>query len=261
MVALKLAPEPPWRPEGFPANTILRVMAGSQLTGTNLEAQSDHDELGVAVETARDVLGLDCFEQKIMRSAGGDNRSGPDDYDITIYALRKFVRLALKGNPTILQLFWADGDAIIEREPLGAELQELAPAFVAKQHGSAFLGYVKSQRERLDGTRGQKNVKRPELEEAHGYDTKYAGHIIRLGLQGIEYLQTGRMSLPLREHDRQMVLAVRRGEVSKREVVMYATELEGELKKWMDRSPLPERPDRDMVIDWLCAVYPQQWWN
>ena len=35
-------------------------------------------------------------------------------------------------------------------------------------------------------------VNRPELIAAHGYDTKYAGHVLRLGYQGIEFLETGR---------------------------------------------------------------------
>jgi len=33
---------------------------------------------------------------------------------------------------------------------------------------------------RLLGQKGQKNVHRAELENKHGYDTKYAMHVIRL---------------------------------------------------------------------------------
>jgi hypothetical protein len=31
----------------------------------------------------------------------------------------------------------------------------------------------------------------------HGYDTKYAMHVLRLGLQGVELLTTGRFTLPV----------------------------------------------------------------
>jgi uncharacterized protein len=36
------------------------------------------------------------------------------------------------------------------------------------------------------------HTNRPELVAVHGYDTKYAMHALRLGLQGIELLTTGR---------------------------------------------------------------------
>ena len=41
------------------------------------------------------------------------------------------------------------------------------------------------------------HTNRPELVAVHGYDTKYAMHALRLGLQGIELLTTGRITLPV----------------------------------------------------------------
>ncbi len=43
-----------------------------------------------------------------------------------------------------------------------------------------FLGFADDQMKRLLGQKGQKNVHRAELENKHGYDTKYAMHVIRL---------------------------------------------------------------------------------
>ncbi len=48
------------------------------------------------------------FAQFIYRSAAEregrqDARSGAGDLDLTIYSLRRWIRLALKGNPTIQQ--------------------------------------------------------------------------------------------------------------------------------------------------------------
>ncbi len=42
---------------------------------------------------------------------------------------------------------------------------------------------------------------RPELVAAHGYDRKYAMHALRLRVQGVELLTTGRVSLPVPEPD------------------------------------------------------------
>jgi hypothetical protein len=59
--------------------------------------------------------------------------------------------------------------------------------------------------------RGQRRVNRPELVEAHGYDTKYAMHALRLGYQGLELLEAGRVTLPMSERERSTVMAVRLG--------------------------------------------------
>jgi uncharacterized protein len=50
--------------------------------------------------------------------------------------------------------------------------------------------------ERLCGRKGQKNIHRAAPEEKHGYDTKYAMHVIRLYLEGMEYIETGKITLP-----------------------------------------------------------------
>jgi len=46
------------------------------------------------------------------------------------------------------------------------------------------------------------HTNRPGLVAIHGYDTKYAMHALRLGLQGIELRTTCRITLPTPEPDR-----------------------------------------------------------
>jgi hypothetical protein len=102
--------------------------------------------------------------------------------DLVIYSLHKFLRLALKGNPQIVEMFFLK--SYVKVDPMGLKLQELAPYIVSRSCGNAYLGYMNAQLQRLLGERGQKGVNRPELVEKYGYDTKYAMHIVRLGLQG-----------------------------------------------------------------------------
>jgi hypothetical protein len=47
--------------------------------------------------------------------------------------------MVLKGSPTVLLLLFIDGEHVLQRDPLGNELQALAPAFVSKRAGRAFL--------------------------------------------------------------------------------------------------------------------------
>lgn len=57
--------------------------------------------------------------------------------------------------------------------------------------------------------RGTVYVQRPELVERFGYDTKFAMHAVRLGLQGVEYVETGKITLP--SPDAQLLQAIRSG--------------------------------------------------
>ena len=102
-------------------------------------------------------------------------------------------------------------------------------------------------------------VNRPELVEAHGFDTKYAMHAVRLGYQGIELLQTGRLTLPLPEPTRSRVMAVRLGERSFDEVVEEIGEVEQRLEAALEQTALPDSPDDDAVNAFLVNAYRQAW--
>lgn len=238
--------------------TILRSEVGSTVLG--LETGSgDRDEMGVLIEPPDYVLGLRHFENYVHRTQPEGVRSGPGDLDLTVYGLRKFCSLALKGNPSILLLFMVPDEKCVVLAPLGEQLRALAPAFASKKAGAAFLGYMEQQRKRLTGEIGQKNVKRPELVDAHGYDTKYAGHILRLGYQGIEYMQTGRFSVPTPVQHREFIRDVRFGRINKEDVLNTASLLEAGMKLALNNTQLPDLPDYARVNDFLIYAYGRQW--
>ena len=85
--------------------------------------------MGVVVEGAGSVLGLDDhgFRTVMQRTQPEGARSGPDDTDRTLHSLRRFVRLAASGNPSILMALWAP---VLHSTPAGEELRALADAFV-----------------------------------------------------------------------------------------------------------------------------------
>lgn len=239
--------------------TILRCEAGSSVFGLSLGDSGDRDELGVCLEPAEYVVGLRHFEQWIHRTQPDGVRSGPGDLDVTVYSLRKWASLALKGNPTVLLLLFVPREKCVVWTPAAERLQAMAWAFASRKAGSAFLGYMQQQRQRLIGERGQMNVKRPDLEAAHGFDTKYAGHILRLGFQGVEYLTTGKISVPMGHGEREYVLSCRRGHLDENAVLTRAGELEAELKDAIDSSPLPDEPDYAAVNEWLISEYLAAW--
>lgn len=235
---------------------ILLSTVGSTAHGLNLPGTDDHDEMGVCIEPPSHVIGLRTFEQNVFRTKPQGVRSEHGDTDRVIYSARKFCRLALSGNPSILTLLYAEPDTITDH---GQSLLGIRDAFSARSAGRAFLGYMTQQRQRLLGERGQMNVKRPELVDAHGYDTKYAMHMLRLGYQGVEFLETGALSLPMPPDVRDFVYSVRKGEVDLNEVLTRAGELERRVEDLLDSSPLPEKPDGERVEEWLIETYVGFW--
>jgi predicted nucleotidyltransferase len=244
--------------------TILRVPAGSTLHGLNVPGTDDRDEVGVCIEDIHAALGFTEFEQYIYRTAAVregkyDAPSRADDLDLTIFSLRKFLRLAMQGNPQILQCLFVPLPLCLYRDARGAQLQDLAPLIVSRQAGHRYLGYLEAQRQRLLGERGQKKVNRPELEAKHGYDTKYAMHILRLGFQGVELMSTGRLTLPMAEKDRAFAYATRLGEVPLQDVLTRAGELERQIKDLLLDAPIPAEPARDQIETWMISMYFQNW--
>ena len=123
----------------------------------------------------------------VFRTQPEGARSGPGDTDLVVYSLRKYLRLATKGNPTALLPLYAPPESVLILTPLGEELRALTPALLSQHAIHRFLGYLEAQRSRLVGDgprRGTPN--RPELVERYGYDVKYASHALRLAYQGLE---------------------------------------------------------------------------
>lgn len=244
--------------------TILRVPAGSTLHGLQLKGTDDSDEIGICVEDIEAVIGFSEFEQYIYRTAAEregkhDAPSQAGDLDLTIFSLRKFLRLALQGNPQILQCLFVPPALCTVRTALGAMLCEKAPLIVSRHAGARYLGYLEAQRRRLLGERGQKKVNRPGLEAKHGFDTKYAMHILRLGFQGVELMSTGRLTLPMVEKDRAFVYATRLGEVPLQDVLTKAGELERQIKDMLLDSPIPADPARELLQEWMVKTYFECW--
>jgi uncharacterized protein len=258
------------------AGMILRVQVGSGLHGTAVAGQDDRDEMGLCLEPPQFVTGLARvpnginglgpsvrFEQYERHTAwdrpgGLANRSGAGDLDVVIYSARKWARLALAGNPTVLLVLFVPDQDVVFRNEAGAELTDNAHRLVSRLAAGRFLGYLRGQKSAMTGGSGA-HTNRPELVAVHGYDTKYAMHALRLGLQGVELLTTGRITLPVPEPHRSYLRAIRRGEVPLPEVVDAITQAEGELTRLRDAGGVPAEPDRRWIDDWLHRSYLDYW--
>jgi hypothetical protein len=110
---------------------ILRTQVGSGVHGTSISGQDDRDEMGICLEPPEFVTGLArvpngirgegpsvAFEQyerhTVWDKPGGlANRSGAGDLDVVIYSARKWARLALAGNPTVLLVLFVPDEEVV----------------------------------------------------------------------------------------------------------------------------------------------------
>lgn len=239
-------------------NTILLTQVGSGLHGVTVDNQDDRDEMGICIEPPSCVIGLERFEQYQYRTQPEGARSGPGDLDLVIYSLRKWAKLAAQGNPTVLLLLFAPSHQIVTKTWAGFELQAKHDLFLSKDCGRRFIGYLDAQWERMLGMRSRR-TNRPELIDVYGFDTKFAYHAVRLGIQGCELLSTGNITLPIPEPDRTWLRDLRVGKYTLNEAVARITELRADLDKLLVKSDLPEHPDWQRIDRWLSGTYLQHW--
>lgn len=242
--------------------TILECTVGSTVHGVAVkDGLEDLDLMAVVLEAPKQFVGFYQQDAWVTRTKPQGVRSEAGDVDHTAYGLRKFLGLALRGNPSILLAFFAPESHTHVLTTEGRELRKLTEYVVSKQVYAPYRGYMRQQHERLIGMRGQRNVVRPELIEAYGFDTKYAAHIIRLGLQGEELLLTGRISLPMPEDQRGLVTNIRSGVYSLSAVSEMIIGVEQRIVDAHAASKLPERPDQKTVETWMIQTYLNHWSN
>lgn len=235
-------------------NTILRGEVGSNAYGTAVGASSDRDEMGVFIESRYEVCGLKGCDHYTHRTKPEGVKSGPGDLDLTLYSLRKFCALAAAGNPSILMLLYLPEYTV--KTELGARLILMRRAFISKTAGFKYLGYLKAQKEKMLGQRAH-TVNRPDLVEAHGYDTKFAMHALRLGLQGIELLETQHMTLPIAEPDLSKLRAIRSGQVTEEEALMMIESAEVKLRAVVDDCNLIQSYGH--IDDFMVEAHMRHW--
>ena len=229
--------------------TILRTEVGSTAHGVT-HSSNDMDEIAVYIPPISEVVGLSQPEHYVYRPGRAPHEpSGAGDLDRTYYTLTKFVRLLVNGNPSILFALFGP---VQHRTAWGDMLLGVRGSFQNDRTRKAYLGYMQAQRQRITGERGSAGRVRRSPEGGGEIDWKYAMHMVRLGVQGIEYLSTGHISTPSLERDE--LLAIRSGEVPLEDVLLMAEEREKTLQEMV----LPEDPGYEWD-QWLALVHRNYW--
>lgn len=242
----------------YPESTILVVEVGSGAHGTGLPGREDHDETAIWIESPEEVFALRDFEPRAIsvRTKPDGVPSEAGDTDRNLYTLRRFLNLAVAGNPSIMLVFWGP---VLRSNAFGDGLREIAPRFVGRHLVPKYRGYMKAQRDRLLGLRGGRHGHMRETDA--GYDTKYAMHAARLGAQGVELLTTGRLELPVPGLVGNRLREIRHGKWELDRVVSWIDTLDERLAELATDESIPLGPQREGIIEWSVAAHQFSWLN
>ena len=247
---------------GFPsdrADIIHAFVGGSALHGVKLRGTDDTDVYGIYIEKPWLALGMESLDHFTASTSPQTRRNVASDVDVMCYSLRRWASLAAKGNPTILHSLYTPADS---GETEWASILERREIFLARTHAKKYLGYADAQLKRMCGQRGAgKHGQRPEIVGKFGYDTKAAMHTLRLLYEGIELMKEHWVTLPRAARERDLLLAVRRGEWSEERVIRHANRLMKTLQESAESSSLPEMADLRQVSDLVSDIYLQHWTN
>jgi len=198
---------------------IYRCVVGSQAFGL-ARPDSDVDRRGIYLPPADLQWSLYGVPEQL------ENREREEVF----WELQKFLVLALKANPNVLECLHTPMVEAVE--PPADELLAVRHIFLSKLVYQTYNGYVLSQFKRLERdlrTRGE-------------IRWKHAMHLIRLLLSGVMILREGLVPLDVGV-DRERLLAIRDGLLPWEEVEAWRLELHRRFDRAFEQTSLPERPD------------------
>lgn len=209
---------------------IYRCIVGSRAYGLDHDA-SDIDRRGIYLPPADAHWSLYGVPEQVQ-----DEHS-----DECYWELQKFLTLALKANPNILECLYTP--LVEEVTPLAHELLDMRGIFLSRLIYQSYGGYVMSQFKKLE----------QDLRSTGTIRWKHAMHLIRLLLAGITALREGFVPVGIGEQ-RERLLAIRRGDVPWEEVNAWRLTLHAEFTNVSATTQLPERPDYTRANEFLIRA-------
>lgn len=209
---------------------IYRCVVGSRAYGLETD-ESDTDRRGVYLAPLEMQLSLfgapEQFEDNTEQSC--------------YWELQKFLVMALKANPNILECLYSP---LVEKiSPLGEKLLTLRDCFLSQMIFQTFNGYALSQFKKLEQDRRNQGEIR----------WKHAMHLLRLLLTGAAALREHRVPVRV-DGSRERLLTVKRGELPWLEVDAWRQELHRDFEHALQTTKLPERPDYEAVNAFLIMA-------
>jgi predicted nucleotidyltransferase len=220
----------PLREHDLYQHVIYRCVIGSRAYGLSGD-DSDTDRRGIYLPPADMHWSLWGVPDQLENLATEE----------TYWELQKFLTLALKANPNVLECLYSP---IVEHaSPLAQELLAMRDRFLSRMVYQTYNGYVLSQFKKIQG----------DLRNTGAVKWKHVMHLIRLLISGVTVLEESYVPVRVDEH-RERLLSIRRGEVPFEEIERWRLELHQRFDAAFTKTNLPERPDYEQANRFLLKA-------
>ncbi|HUN81487.1 MAG TPA: nucleotidyltransferase domain-containing protein [Phycisphaerae bacterium] len=216
--------------EPLPQQIIYRCVIGSRAYGLAHD-DSDTDIRGIFIPSANAHWSL----------FGVPDQLESDETQECYWELQKFLMLALKANPNVLECLYSP--EVLHVAPLGSELLDMRSVFLSKLVYQTYNGYVLSQFKKLE----------QDMRTRGDIRWKHAMHLIRLLLSGIVALRDRFVPVRVEDH-REQLLAIKQGVVAWETVNAWRLQLHAEFDSTYAATSLPDRPDYQRVNEFLVKA-------
>ncbi len=222
---------------------ILKGIVGSHAYGLATSI-SDIDTKGIYVAPTLKILGIKKPKETIDQN----------DPDITYHEVEKFIRLALKCNPSVLELLYLEDYTELTHE--GYLLINSKKHFLSNTVSNSYGGYAISQARKLNIRAYKDNELHVPLKEVtRGFSAKtsnkpfkHARHCMRLLDQGTQLLETGTLDIKVKNKEELFALE----NLTIQELVDL---FEQKFKEFNNiKSILPDKPNYEKINEILLQI-------
>jgi predicted nucleotidyltransferase len=253
------------------SNTMYETVMGSVCYGVSTDV-SDFDTLGFCLppkdmlfpHLAGEIPGFGKQRKKFevyqqhhvfdKDAMGGAGRT----YDLNVYSIVKYFQLCMDNNPNMVDSLFTPQECVLHSTKIGNMVRDQRKLFLHKGSWHKFKGYAYNQLHKMESKDPQPDSKRAALREQFGFDVKFAYHVIRLLGEAEQILLEG--DIDLRRNSAQLK-AIRRGEISKDEIVHWASEKEKYLERVYEQSTLRYSPDEKAIRKLLLECLEEHYGN
>lgn len=231
-------------------NMAYMTVMGSQSYGVSGDA-SDVDIYGFCIppkdmvfpHLAGEVAGFgtpaprfDQWQQHHVRAPDGRDTS----YDFQVFGIVRYFHLCMDCNPNIIDSLFTPRRCVMHSTAVGELVRENRKLFLHKGAWHRFRGYAYAQMGKIKGKVNASNPARAEAIARHGYDVKFAYHVVRLLDEAEQIMVEGDLDL---ERNREQLKSIRRGEWTLDALNAHFEAKERALENAYAASPLPHHPD------------------
>lgn len=243
-------------------NIIYEARIGSIAYGVSNDT-SDNDIYAITIPPKKnvfphlngDIIGFgtqtEQFQQWQQHHVLCDKKS----YDLTAYGIVNCFRLFISNNPNMLDFLFTPDSYVTFATRIGNIIRGNRHKFLSKKCFNKFKNYSFSQMKKIKEKKFSDSTRKENVEK-HGYNTKYAYHLVRLLLECEEILMEHNLTL---NRNIQILRSIRDGEWTLEQINDFFMKKEAGLEEVYSKSTLRIVPDEEAIKEILFSCLEQHY--